>query len=150
MEGGGVARHELQREIRDEQDIRFALAWAEALIRQGLRAGPVRLSLGRPRRTVDQNRLLWAVLTDVSRQVEWHGQRLTKENWKDVFTAALKRQQVVPGLDGGFVVLGTSTSRMSKQEFSELIELIYAFGAEHGVEWSEPAQRTFSEHRRME
>lgn len=148
MEGGGVARHELQREIRDEQDIRFALAWAEALIRQGLRAGPVRLSLGRPRRTVDQNRLLWAVLTDVSRQVEWHGQRLTKENWKDVFTAALKRQQVVPGIDGGFVVLGTSTSRMSKQEFSELIELIYAFGAEHGVEWSEPAQRTFSEHRR--
>ena len=149
MEGGGVARHELQREIRDEQDIRFALAWAEALIRQGLRAGPVRLSLGRPRRTVDQNRLLWAVLTDVSRQVEWHGQRLTKENWKDVFTAALKRQQVVPGLDGGFVVLGTSTSRMSKQEFSELIELIYAFGAEHGVEWSEPAQRTFSENRRV-
>lgn len=144
-----MARHELQREIRDEQDIRFALAWAEALIRQGLRAGPVRLSLGRPRRTVDQNRLLWAVLTDVSRQVEWHGQRLTKENWKDVFTAALKRQQVVPGLDGGFVVLGTSTSRMSKQEFSELIELIYAFGAEHGVEWSEPAQRTFSENRRV-
>lgn len=149
MEGGGVARHELQREIRDEQDIRFALAWAEALIRQGLRAGPVRLSLGRPRRTVDQNRLLWAVLTDVSRQVEWHGQRLTKENWKDIFTAALKRQQVVPGIDGGFVVLGTSTSRMSKQEFSELIELIYAFGAEHGVEWSEPAQRTFSENRRV-
>lgn len=149
MEGGGVARHELQREIRDEQDIRFALAWVEAMVRKGLAAGPVRLSLGRPRRTVDQNRLLWAVLTDVSRQVEWHGQRLTKENWKDIFTAALKRQQVVPGIDGGFVVLGTSTSRMSKQEFSELIELIYAFGAEHGVEWSEPAQRTFNEHRRV-
>ena len=149
MEGGGVARHELQREIRDEQDIRFALAWAEALIRQGLRAGPVRLSLGRPRRTLDQNALLWAVLSDVSRQVEWYGQRLTKEEGKDIFTAALKRQQVVPGIDGGFVVLGASTSRMRKQEFSELIELIYAFGAEHGVEWSEPAQRTFSEHRRV-
>lgn len=144
-----MARHELQREIRDEQDIRFAAAWMEAMARKGLAAGPVLLSLGRPRRSLDQNALLWAVLTDVSRQVEWHGQRLTKENWKDVFTAALKRQQVVPGIDGGFVVLGTSTSRMSKQEFSELIELIYAFGAEHGVEWSEPAQRTFSENRRV-
>lgn len=144
-----MARHELQREIRDEQDVRFALAWAEAMVRKGLAAGPVLLSLGRPRRSLDQNALLWAVLTDVSRQVEWHGHRLTKENWKDIFTAALKRQQVVPGIDGGFVVLGTSTSRMSKQEFSELIELIYAFGAEHGVEWSEPAQRTFREHRRV-
>lgn len=144
-----MARHELQREIRDEQGIRFAAAWMEAMARKGLAAGPVLLSLGRPRRSLDQNALLWAVLTDVSRQVEWHGQRLTKENWKDIFTAALKRQQVVPGIDGGFVVLGTSTSRMSKQEFSELIELIYAFGAEHGVEWSEPAQRTFSEHRRV-
>lgn len=143
-----MARHELQREIRDEQGIRFAAAWMEAMARKGLAAGPVLLSLGRPRRSLDQNALLWAVLTDVSRQVEWHGQRLTKENWKDIFTAALKRQQVVPGIDGGFVVLGTSTSRMSKQEFSELIELIYAFGAEHGVEWSEPAQRTFSENRR--
>ena len=25
---------------------------------------------------------------------------------------------------------------MSKAEFSELIELIYSFGAEHGVQWS--------------
>lgn len=42
-----MARHELQREIRDEQDIRFALAWVEAMVRKGLAAGPVLLSLGR-------------------------------------------------------------------------------------------------------
>jgi hypothetical protein len=144
-----MAKHELQREIRDEQGIRFALAWAESLIRQGLRAGPVLLSLGRPRRSLDQNAHLWAVLTDVARQVEWHGQRLTKENWKDIFTAALKRQQVVPGLDGGFVVLGTSTSRMSKREFSDLLELVFAFGAERGVEWSKQAQDVFGEQRRV-
>ena len=90
-----------------------------------------------PRRSMPQNDRMWAMLTEVSKQVEWHGQRLTKEEWKDIFTAALKRQKVVPGLDGGFVVLGSSTSRMGRAELSELIELISAFGAERGVDFSE-------------
>lgn len=100
-----------------------------------------------PRRSLDQNAKLWAVLTDVSEQVDWHGQRLTKEEWKDVMTAALKRQKVVPGLDGGFVVLGTSTRRMSKQEFSDLLELIQAFGAEQGVEWGDTASEVYEGYR---
>lgn len=84
-------------------------------------------------RTLEQNARMWAMLTELSRQVVWHGQQLTAENWKDVLTAALKRQQVVPGVDGGFVVLGTSTRRMTKGEMAELIELITAFGAQHDV-----------------
>ena len=66
--------------------------------------------------------------------------KLTDE-WKDVFSAALKKQKVVPGLDGGFVVCGQSTSRMSKREFSDLVELIYAFGAERGVVFSGQSER---------
>lgn len=89
-------------------------------------------------RTLEQNAKLWPMLQDVSRQVEWYGQHLTDEEWKDVFTAALKKQKAVPGIDGGFVVCGQRTSTMSKADFSELVELIYAFGAEHGVQWSDP------------
>lgn len=91
------------------------------------------------KRSTDQNSKLWACLTDVSQQVDWHGQKLEPAEWKDVFTAALKRQKVVPGLEGGFVVLGSSTSRMSKAELSELIELMHAFGAERDVKFKEPA-----------
>ena len=83
-----------------------------------------------------QNRTLWSALRDVSRQVDWYGQKLTDEEWKHVFSASLKRQKVVPGLDGGFVVLGQSTSRMTKGEFSELMELMWAFGSERDVRWS--------------
>lgn len=93
-----------------------------------------------PNRSLDQNAKLWPMLDDVSRQVDWYGQRLTDEEWKDVFSASLKRQKVVPGLDGGFVVCGQRTSKMTKREFSDLVELIYAFGAERGVCWSEPAR----------
>lgn len=92
-----------------------------------------------PPRSLDQNAKLWVLLGELSQQVIWHGQRLTDSEWKDVMTAALKRQKVVPGVDGGFVVLGSSTSRMSKAELSELIELVMAFGAQHGVSFNEPA-----------
>lgn len=88
-------------------------------------------------RTLDQNALLWPLLTELSEQVEWYGQKLTKDEWKSVMTAGLKRDKIVPGIDGGFVVLGMSTSKMDKRTFSELIELIYAFGAQHGVKFKE-------------
>jgi hypothetical protein len=86
-----------------------------------------------PTRSLDQNAKLWACLSDLASQVVWHGQRLEASEWKDVMTAALKRQKVVPSLEGGFVVLGSSTSRMGKAELSELIDLIHAFGAQHDV-----------------
>lgn len=89
-------------------------------------------------RTLDQNSKLWAMLGDVSRQVDWYGRHLSPWAWKDIFTAALKKQDVVPGIDGGFVVLGEHTSRMTKAQMSELLELMMAFGANHKVVWSDP------------
>lgn len=91
------------------------------------------------RRSVEQNARMWAMLTEIAEQVEWHGQRLSKEDWKEILSAALKRQRVVPGIEGGFVVLGASTSRMTVQEMSELMELITAFGVEHGVQFKDAA-----------
>lgn len=86
-----------------------------------------------PTRSLEQNAKLWAALTDVSKQVDWYGETLSPEDWKHVFTAGLKKQRAVPGIDGGFVVLGASTSKMTVAEMSELIEVIHAFGAEKGV-----------------
>jgi hypothetical protein len=102
-----------------------------------------------PTRSLEQNSLLWALLSDVSDKIVWHGQKLSTEDWKNVFTAALKKARVVPGIDGGFVVCGQSTSKMSKGDFSELVELIYAFGADHDVQWSQPAQIEWSDYRRV-
>lgn len=87
-------------------------------------------------RSLAQNRRLWAMLTDVSTQVDWYGRKLSQEQWKHVFSAALKKQDVVPGLDGGFVVLGLSTSKMTKAEMGDLQTLMEAFGAERGVKFT--------------
>lgn len=82
-------------------------------------------------RNLDQNAKLWALLSEVSEQVDWYGKKLSPDDWKNVFSSSLRKLEVVPNLDGtGFVALGQSTSTMSKREFSDLIELINAFMAE--------------------
>jgi len=86
-----------------------------------------------PTRNLEQNAKLWAMLGEISAQVDWYGQKLTDENWKDIFTASLKKEKIVPGLDGGFVVLGQRTSKMSKKDFSELLELALAFATQKRV-----------------
>ena len=88
------------------------------------------------KRSDAQSRLMWSCLGEIALQVDWHGQKLDAEAWKDMATAALKRQRVVPGIDGGFVVLGQRTSQMTKAEMTELIDFLHAFGDQRGVQWS--------------
>jgi hypothetical protein len=109
-------------------------AWtnAKAMLMAGHR---LTLEIRPEKRSDAQNRRLWAMLTDVSQQVDWYGQKLTPEEWKDVFSAALKKQKAVPGLDGGFVVCGQRTSKMTKAEMADLQTLMEAFGAERGVQF---------------
>jgi len=84
------------------------------------------------------NRKMWAMLRDVANQVEWYGQKLSDEDWKHIFSASVEKQRAVPGLDGGFVVMGISTRKQSAKWFSDLFEVMHAFGAERGVRWTEP------------
>lgn len=93
-----------------------------------------------PRRSLDQNALLWARLTEIARSVDWYGTKMSAEDWKDVFSASLRKSRVVPGIDAGtFVVLGMRTSDMTKEEFTALLDLIDAFAAERGVTFEEAA-----------
>ena len=108
--------------------------WVRAMLMAGHR---MHLEAKPETRSTAQNSLLWSALTDLSRQVVWHGMKLSPDDWKCMCTAALKKQRHVPGLDGnGFVVLGESTSKMTKAEMTELIEFIHYTGASHGVKWS--------------
>ena len=93
-------------------------------------------------RSLDQNAKLWPMLQDIAKQCDWHGLNLNEEEWKDLLSAGLVQSKVVPNMQGnGFVILGQRTSKMTKSQFSALIELLYAFGAERGVVWSEPEAR---------
>lgn len=95
------------------------------------------------RRTLEQNAKLWAMLGDISRQVDWpvNGvmQKLDSEDWKALMTAAARQEiRMAQGINGGVVMLGESTKRMTVAELGDVIECMYAFGADKGVIWSEP------------
>ena len=88
------------------------------------------------KRSLEQNARMWAMLSDIACQVDWYGKRRSAEDWKHMFTAALYKHEAVPGIDGGFVVLGLSTSRMSTKQMSDLMEFMSAFGIERGVKFT--------------
>jgi hypothetical protein len=101
-----------------------------------------RIEFKASKRSLPQNARMWAMLTDVATQLAWHGIKITPDDWKLMFLDALKRElRMVPNLDGtGFVNLGRSSSELSKGEMSDLIELIFKFGAEHGVKFHDDAE----------
>jgi hypothetical protein len=92
-------------------------------------------------RTTAQNRLMFSVLTDISEQVKFviNGQYVKADvlDVKDILSAGLRREQrIAQGLDGGIVLLGMRTSKMTVGEMADLITLAHAFGDERGVKWS--------------
>lgn len=95
-----------------------------------------RVTFADPRRTKQQNDRLWPLLTIIAQEVEWHGLKLSTGDWKLIFMDALGHElRLVPNINGtGFVNLGRSSKRLSKDEFSQLMDLIEAFAAERGVD----------------
>lgn len=94
-------------------------------------------------RSQQQNNLMWSCATDLSRQVQWFGKRLTAEGWVRFITAHLNGQELVPNMAGdGFISLekGKSTSDMSIKEMTAVIDLMHAFGADQSVKWSPTSQ----------
>lgn len=77
----------------------------------------------------------WAWDAPVGTRIEWKAPKPTPDDWKLVFLDALKREvRIVPNLDGtGFVSLTKSSSDLSKQEMSDLLEIITAWGVKNGV-----------------
>lgn len=105
-----------------------------------------RIEFKDPKRTLPQNDKMWALLTEVSDQVPWYGHKLAPTDWKTLFVDALQRHisaerrfaRIVPALDcNGYVDLKMSTSGLTIDEMTRLIELIYEFGARHFVRFKD-------------
>lgn len=94
------------------------------------------------------------MLHDVSQQVLWHGNRYDEADWKDIFTAFWlkmkdKKQRSAPGIEGGVVMFGVRTSKMRKASMTELIEIMFWFGSERNVKWSDDSRRELELNKRF-
>jgi hypothetical protein len=92
-------------------------------------------------RTSEQNKKLNAMCNEVAKQLDWQGVKWSGDDWRANFAAALWGQKMMASVEGkGIVMLGRHTKDLPIDECSDLIELIYAFGANHGVVFKEPKQ----------
>lgn len=120
--------------VRGDEDRQRASNWAKKA------PAGTRVEFKQTKRSIPQNDKLWATLTDVAGQKEHHGKKYPADTWKMIFMHAWGHEvQFIPSLTGGgFVPMGFSSSDLSKDEMSSLIEFIHAWGAEQGVTFHEP------------
>lgn len=104
--------------------------------------GACEIEVREPTRNGPQNACLHAALSDLARQAEWKGQKLSAGVWKRLCVASWMRERgqnpmMVPALDGqGFDIIYERTSKLSVRECSELTEWVYALGSELGVRFT--------------
>jgi hypothetical protein len=87
------------------------------------------------KRTLPQNDLLWALLTEFAQQYSHNGIKYEPSQWKAIFLHAFGREvSFLPSLDGKtFLPIEMSSSDLSKQEMTDFIEFIIKEAAERGV-----------------
>jgi hypothetical protein len=115
--------------IRSNRDRERAAKWCLKAPSQ------CRIEFKETKRSLPQNDKFWAMLSDVASQKEHFGRRYSADVWKLLFMDEYGREtKFVPSLDGSTVVpIGQSSSDLTKDEMSELIEFIASWGAENGV-----------------
>lgn len=97
-------------------------------------------SVGEATRSLDQNAAQWPILQAFADQLQWpvNGAMvwMSPEEWKDVLSAAFKREtvRVAMGMDGGMVMLGSRTSEFGKKQFSDWLEFLHATAAARDVD----------------
>lgn len=106
---------------------------------------PLILDVKESTRTAQQNRKLWPLLKDLSDQVLWFGNKYDSDDGKDLITAMVAKskrqeQRMAPGIDGGIVMFGQRTSKMTVKQMVEVIEAIYWFGTQQNVKFSDKSR----------
>lgn len=95
------------------------------------------VTIAEPKRTNEQNRKMWPMLTDISK-AKALGRCYTPDQWKGVMMQACGHHvQFLEGIDGQPFPFGFRSSQLTIPQMRDLIEFMYAFGAEQGIQWSD-------------
>lgn len=100
------------------------------------------MKLAKETRRDVQNRKLWPMLQDIQQQVPGM-ESFTTDDIKLRFLNALGTEmRFLPTLENeGMFPVGLRSSTLTVAQFSGLVDLLYKYGAEHDVVWSDPAER---------
>lgn len=99
------------------------------------------LSLEPETRSLKENAMLHAMLTYISKNMEWAGKKREVDTWKRLMVAAwcrAKNEQVeiLPAIDGhGVDIVFRKTSKLTRAECADLIEYVRCFMAENELQF---------------
>jgi len=113
--------------------------WPKVLT--ALNAGkPLVLEIKAADKSRDQEEKYHAMISEIATQAQHMGSKWDAESWKRLLVdqfckdTGLKTGVVMPNLSGdGIVQLGFQTRKFTKEQASEFVEWLHAWGAEHGV-----------------
>lgn len=101
------------------------------------------VAVSEPKRTLPENAMLHALISELARKVEWAGRKRDVETWKRLIVASWcrangKSVEILPALDGhGVELIPVRTSNLGKKACADLIEYVLWFGADQGITWDE-------------
>lgn len=126
------------------QSVRIVGDTQRAFAKRLIDAAPIGwvMKLAAETRRDAQNRKLWPMLADIQRQVPGFDTYSTEDIKHRFMNALGTEMRFLPTLEGeGVFPVGMRSSTLTVAQFSALVELLYAFGAKHGVAWSDPIER---------
>jgi hypothetical protein len=146
--------------IGGQDSLRERMMTVWDLVCRGIKAGPVVVTLGRPKRRGDQNRHFHALIGEIAQQVTPGGLKFSADVFKalliDQFeqemeaagTPISKPGRTVPSLDGRrAVTVRPSTTCLKEREAADFIEFLYSWGVEHDVTFTPPTIEIYQQYR---
>ena len=94
------------------------------------------IELRPPKRSLEQNRYYWDILTDISEQVV-PGRAYEPSIWHEYLRALFLPERMIELPDGSVKMIEGSTAELKLDEFSEYVEKVMKWALEHEVKLSD-------------
>jgi hypothetical protein len=131
-------------QLTDESQAKALMVnlWPKVL--NALKTKQLTLEIKESGKTRDQEEKYHAMIGEIAKQAEHFGSKWDAESWKRLLVdqfckdIGIKTGVVIPNLSGdGIVQLGMQTRKFTKEQASEFVEWLNAWGAEHGITYSQ-------------
>ena len=127
-------------QLKDESQAKALMTGLWPKVLKALQTKQLTLEIKDATKSRDQEEKYHAMIGEIAKQAQHLGAKWDSESWKrllvDQFCKdnGLKTGAVIPNLAGdGIVQLGMQTRNFTKEQASEFVEWLHAWGAEHGM-----------------
>ena len=96
------------------------------------------MKLAEPTRTDEQNKKLWACISEIQRQVPEMAPYSAADIKLRFMHALGMEMRFLPAIEGqGMFPVGMRSSQLTVEQFSALLELLHAYAARNGVDFDD-------------